>query len=167
MIDDKLSFVNLYLNLLFALTYKWKKLFSSIHQISLLIITLYICLWCKYFGSFYKEEHYLSYIFCNYCFAVVACHYFIIIFLFFFLFFLTPYCCCWCWLWLGINLRINCWLFSFRAAFLSMFENTTETKPPVAVPATQNVAPLAEPSLRGKVSHIAPLCWKPLPSLKL
>nr|XP_034332234.1 kinesin-like protein KIF21B isoform X6 [Crassostrea gigas] len=33
---------------------------------------------------------------------------------------------------------------------ISMFENTTETKPPVAVPATQNVAPLAEPSLRGK-----------------
>lgn len=108
----------------------------------------------------------MSYIFCNYCFAVVACHYFIIIFLFFFLFLLTPYCCCWCWLWLGINLQINCWLFSFRAAFLSMFENTTETKPPVAVPAPQNVAPLVEPSLRGKVSRITPLCCKPLPSLK-
>lgn len=81
----------------------------------------------------------------------------------FFYSFLTPYCCCWCWLWLGINLRLNCWLFSFRAAFLSMFENTTETKPPVAVPAPQNVAPLAEPSLRGKVSYITPLCCKPLP----
>lgn len=44
-----------------------------------------------------------------------------------------------------------------------MFENTTETKPPVAVPAPQNVAPLAEPSLRGKVSYITLLCCKPLP----